>query len=53
MGTSVVSYQYWLTDSPTVQTVTFSQKWYYTDKDKLWKVYDDGFGAITKTMVGF
>ena len=40
-------------ESPTVQTVTFPQKWHYTEKDKHWRVYDSGFGAIVKTRAGF
>ncbi len=47
-ATAVLYFQYWRTDSPTVQTVTFNQKWYYIEKDKQWKVLDSGFGALTR-----
>ncbi|MGA2027038.1 MAG: hypothetical protein ABSH17_08225 [Syntrophobacteraceae bacterium] len=49
----IVYFQFWRLDSPTLQTVTFTQKWYFDQKDKQWKVSDSGFGAITKTGAGF
>jgi hypothetical protein len=52
-GTAILHFQYWRPASPTLESVTFTQKWYYSEKDKLWKVSDSGFGAITKTRAGF
>lgn len=52
-ATAIVHFQYWRPASPILESVTFTQKWYYNKKDKRWKVGDSGFGAITKTRVGF
>jgi hypothetical protein len=52
-ASTLLQFQFWRLESPTLQTVTFTQKWYYTEKDKLWKVSHSGFGAITKSSVGF
>jgi hypothetical protein len=49
----ILYFQFWRLESPTLQSVTFTQKWYFDQKDKQWKVIDSGFGAITKTTVGF
>jgi hypothetical protein len=49
---AILYFQFWHLESPTLQTVTFTQKWQYTEKDKQWKVSDSGFGVITKTKVG-
>jgi len=50
---AILYFQFWRLESPTVHTVTFTQKWYFVEKDRLWKVSDSGFGAITKTDVRF
>jgi hypothetical protein len=50
---ATLHFQFWRLESPTLQTVTFTQKWYFVEKDKQWKVSDSGFGAITKTRAGF
>jgi hypothetical protein len=52
-ATAILHFQYWRPESPTLQTVTITQKWYFTEKDKLWKVSDTGFGTITGTRAGF
>ncbi len=52
-ATALLHFQYWRPEAPTLESVTFTQKWYYIEKDKLWKVSDSGFGAITKTRAGF
>ncbi|MFZ0927959.1 MAG: hypothetical protein WAN11_05140 [Syntrophobacteraceae bacterium] len=50
---AILQFQFWRFESPTLQTVTFTQKWYFIEKEKQWKVSDSGFGAITNTNVGF
>ena len=52
-ATAILHLQYWRTESPTLQTVTFTQKWYYNAKEKKWMVVDHGFGAITRSGAGF
>jgi hypothetical protein len=49
----IMHFQFWRLESPTVQTVTFTQKWHYTEKDKQWRVSDSGYGAIVKTRAAF
>ena len=49
----IMYFQFYRLDSAALQTVTFTQKWYFDQKDKGWKVSDSGFGAITKTRAGF
>jgi hypothetical protein len=50
---AILYFQFWRLESPTLQTVTFTQKWSFDQKEKQWKVSDSGFGAITKTRAGF
>ena len=50
---AILYFQFWRLESPTLQTVTFTQKWRYTEKDKHWKLSDSGFGVITKSRAGF
>jgi hypothetical protein len=58
---SVIMYfQFWRLEQPTLQTVTFTQKWYFVQKDKQgkagdsgWKVSDSGFGAMLKARARF
>ncbi len=50
---AILQFQFWRLESPTLQTVTFTQKWYFTEKDKQWRVGYSGLGAITHTNVGF
>jgi hypothetical protein len=45
-ATAILNVQYWRTESPVLKTVTFSQKWQYTAKDKTWRVSDIGFEAF-------
>jgi hypothetical protein len=48
-GTAIIHFQYWRLASPTVLTLTISQKWFFIDKEKGWKVAESGFGPLTKT----
>jgi hypothetical protein len=52
-GTAIVAYQYYLSASPILEKATFTQKWYYTEQDKMWRVERSGFDAIARTDVGF
>ena len=52
-GTAIIYLQYWRLASPTVLTLTISQKWFFIEKEKAWKVSDDGFGAMTKAHAGY
>ncbi|MEN6439331.1 MAG: hypothetical protein ABFD97_12215 [Syntrophobacter sp.] len=47
-GTAILCMQYYSTSSPTLESVTFSQSWYFSEKDKGWLVKDPGFQAIPK-----
>ena len=53
LATAILRFQYWRPDEPTLVSVTLTQKWYYVEKDKLWKIGESGFGAITKTPARF
>ena len=53
LATAILHLQYWRPESPILQSVTFTQKWYYTEKDKLWRVSDTGFEAITRGRAEF
>jgi hypothetical protein len=52
-ATAILRFQYWRLEEPTLVNVTLTQKWHYIEKDKLWKVSESGFGAITKTPARF
>jgi hypothetical protein len=45
-ATAILYFQYWRTESPIVKTVSFTQKWQYSEKDKKWRVSDSGFEAF-------
>jgi hypothetical protein len=45
-ATAIFSSQYWRTESPILKTVSFTQKWQYSEKDKTWRVSDSGFEAF-------
>jgi hypothetical protein len=47
-GTAIIYLQYWRLASPTVVSLTISQKWFFIDKEKCWKVADSGFGPLTR-----
>ncbi|MFZ2447991.1 MAG: hypothetical protein WAW37_16665 [Syntrophobacteraceae bacterium] len=51
-ATAILHYQYYRPDSPTLETVTFSQKWFYVEKEKSWQVGQSGYQAITKRPTG-
>jgi hypothetical protein len=42
-ATAILYCQYWRTESPMLETVSFTQKWQYSEKDKKWRVSDSGF----------
>ena len=48
-ATAILCFQYCRTASPILKTVSFSQKWQYTEKDKTWRVSDIGFEAFPST----
>jgi hypothetical protein len=45
-ATAILDFQYWRMESPYVQTVSCTQKWQYSEKDRAWRVSDSGFEAI-------
>jgi hypothetical protein len=45
-ATAILYFQYWRTESPILETVSFTQKWQYSKKDKTWRVSDSGFDAF-------
>jgi hypothetical protein len=45
-ATAILNFQYWRTESPILKTVSFTQKWQYSEKDKKWRVSDSGFEAF-------
>ena len=45
-ATVILQLQYWRTESPILKTVSFTQKWQYSEKDKTWRVSDSGFEAF-------
>ncbi len=52
-GVAILHFQYWRPEAPVLKEATITQRWYYTDKDKLWRVSDSGFEAISGTNVRF
>ena len=44
--------QFYRPNAPTLQTVTFSQKWQFSEKEKAWLVKERGFEAIIKKTTG-
>lgn len=49
-ATANMHFEFWRLDSPTLQRVNLTQKWFYTGKDRLWKVIDPGFGVMTRAV---
>jgi hypothetical protein len=45
-ATAILDFQYWQAESPSVKTVSFTQEWQYSEKDKTWRVSDSGFEAF-------
>ncbi|MGO9019741.1 MAG: hypothetical protein ACLQVJ_15475 [Syntrophobacteraceae bacterium] len=45
-ATVILCIQYWRPESPILKTVSFTQKWQYSEKDKTWRVSDSGFEAF-------
>jgi hypothetical protein len=52
-ATAILHFQYWRLDSPTLRSITLTQKWYYTSKDKQWRVSESGYSAITRGQKSF
>ena len=45
-ATAILNFQYWRKESPILKTVSCTQKWQYSQKDKTWRVSDSGFDSI-------
>jgi hypothetical protein len=45
-ATAILCFQYWRPESPILKTVSFTQKWQYSEKEKTWRVSDSGFEAF-------
>ena len=45
-ATAILNVQFWRPESPILKTISFTQKWQYSEKDKTWKVSDSGFEAF-------
>ena len=45
-ATAILYFKYWRSKSPILKTVSFTQKWQYSEKDKTWRVSDSGFEAF-------
>ncbi len=45
-ATVILNFEFWRTESPSVKTVSLTQKWQYSEKDKTWRVSDSGFEAF-------
>lgn len=52
VSTAVLYFQYYRIDSPTIETVTLSQKWRFVEEEKHWQLEQSGYGAITKQEAG-
>jgi hypothetical protein len=52
MSTAFVYFQYYRNDAPTLVTVTFPQKWYFSEMEKCWRLSQSGYQAITKEGQG-
>jgi len=52
-GTATISFQFYRTSSPMLETVTVSQKWYFSEKEKSWKLGKSGFQALIKDELDF
>ena len=47
-ATAIVYFQYYRMDSPTLETVSFPQRWYYSEKENIWRLDQSGYQVITK-----
>ena len=45
---AILHTQFWRTESPVLRSVTFTQKWHHSQKEKVWRLDDSGFAAITE-----
>jgi len=51
-ATVVLHAQYYRPESPTLETVTFSQKWFFSEKEKGWQIGQSGYQEISKQPSG-
>jgi hypothetical protein len=52
VATAILFFQYYRTDAPILKSVSFSQKWYFSEKEKSWRLGQSGYQAITKGDAG-
>ncbi len=43
---AILHFQYWRPESPVLKSVIVTQRWYYSEKEKIWRLGDSGFGVI-------
>jgi len=48
VATAILHFQYYRPEVSTLQKVSFSQKWLFSEKDKGWILGQSGFEAMTK-----
>ncbi len=51
-ATAVLNVQYYRPESPILQTATFSQKWFFSEKEKGWQIGQSGYQAMSKQPTG-
>jgi len=49
-ATAILNVQFWRPESPILKTISFTQKWQYSEKDKTWRVSDSGFEAFPSSI---
>ena len=45
-GLAILHFQYWRPESPVLKSAIVTQRWYYSEKEKIWRLGDSGFGVI-------
>ena len=45
-GIAILNYHYYLTSDPNMRSKNIQQKWSYVEKEKLWKVSEDGLDQL-------
>lgn len=51
-ATAILHFQYYRPESPTLETATFSQKWFFSEKEKAWQIGHCGYQAMSKQPTG-
>jgi hypothetical protein len=46
LGTALLHFQYWRPEAPVLKSVTFTQRWVFSVKEKIWRVVYSGYDAI-------